>query len=552
MIWQARGIVERVGDPAQSRKMLQPLWGGGNPEEARADLQSRLIAFCKAIFWAFFALIIFLFVMYAKYEGVQPRYQAYVYAVATVALLLLAIIWRGVLLRRPELSQRVLYALDSFILIGSGTTFGSIACIAYDLQASSYTCLIYHSFVVFTRALLVPSSERRTALVSALSFVPIATGAAVLALTRDVGLPGPAFFVGAVLYNLVAVLLAARGSRIIYGLRSQVREAMQLGQYFLEHQIGEGGMGVVYRARHILLRRPTAVKLMQASTPESLVRFQREVQAMSELTHPNTVTVFDYGPTGDGRFYYAMEYLGDGIDLDRLVRSHGAQTSGRVTHILIQVCGALHEAHERGMVHRDIKPQNIILCERGLVPDVAKVVDFGLVKELSEDTGASTQVILGTPAYMAPELVIDPRQVAPAVDIYALGCVGYFLVTGRKVFEGVKTSVDVMVHHRVMAPKKPSEVASVEIPEALEAIIMRCLEKDPTQRFASAAELGEALAALPPARDWSEAEAALWWRGFKARQHEVDAAASSPTLTLPIDLGRRDATRENRVNRRAG
>jgi serine/threonine-protein kinase len=355
--------------------MLQPLWGGtSNPEEARADLQSRLIAFCKAIFWAFFALMIFLFAMYAQYADVEPRYQAYVYAVATVSLLLLAIIWRGILLRLPELSQRVLHALDSFIIIGSGVTFGTIACIAYDLQASSYTCLIYQSFVVFTRALLVPSSERRTAIVSALSFVPIATGAAVLAWTHDVGLPGPAFFVGAVLYNIVAVLLAARGSRIIYGLRSQVREAMQLGQYFLEQKVGEGGMGVVYRARHILLRRPTAVKLMNASTPESLVRFQREVQAMSELTHPNTVTVFDYGPTGDGRFYYAMEYLGDGIDLDRLVRVHGPQTSGRVVHILIQVCGALQEAHERGMDQRDIKPRKISQGERGLVPDVAKDV----------------------------------------------------------------------------------------------------------------------------------------------------------------------------------
>ncbi len=310
------------------------------------------------------------------------------------------------------------------------------------------------------------------------------------------------------------------------------------GQYTLDSKIGEGGNGVVYRARHALLRRPTAVKLMLPERIDAVTldRFEREVQHMSQLTHPNTVAVFDYGRSPDGVFYYAMEYL-DGIDLEKLVAKYGPQPADRVIAILLQVCGALREAHHHGIIHRDIKPANIILCERGDVPDVAKVVDFGLVKEITARQGHDTRGILGTPAYIAPEVVTDPDRVGPAADLYALGAVGYFLLTGRRVFEG-KTVVDICVQHVTATPLPPSRVAAIYVPEGLEQIVMSCLAKQPADRPESAAALASLLRALPIGSAWTEADALQWWREF--RQH-VHPTTSAPTLTITVDLEQRAA-----------
>jgi serine/threonine-protein kinase len=257
---------------------------------------------------------------------------------------------------------------------------------------------------------------------------------------------------------------------------------------------------------------------------------------MSRLTHPNTVAVFDYGRSPDGVFYYAMEYLG-GIDLEHLVQRHGPQPSDRVVHILVQVCGALHEAHTANLIHRDIKPANIILCERGTVLDVAKVVDFGVVKEITQET-ASTTVVLGTPAYVAPEAVTDPDHITHAVDLYALGAVGYFLVTGRRLFEG-KTAVDVCIQHVTQTPRRPSEVAAVAVAPELEAILMTCLAKRPADRYASADALADALAAVPAVGDWGKHDAAAWWSAFRRAQADAAQVSATPTLTMTIDLGSR-------------
>jgi serine/threonine-protein kinase len=269
---------------------------------------------------------------------------------------------------------------------------------------------------------------------------------------------------------------------------------------------------------------------------ENLDRFEREVQHMSQLTHPNTVAVFDYGRSPDGVLYYAMEYLA-GVDLENLVRLHGPQPSSRVIDILVQVCGALQEAHDAGIIHRDIKPANIILCERGGVPDVAKVVDFGLVKEITRDTSASAQIILGTPAYVAPEAVTDPARIGPAADLYALGCVGYFLLTGHRVFEG-KTAVDLCIQHVTAAPRRPTEAAPIKLPPELEDLVMRCLAKDPAARSASASALADALAAIPRIPDWSLAEARRWWRELRERP-EAPPSAAAPTMTITVNLGDR-------------
>jgi eukaryotic-like serine/threonine-protein kinase len=531
---------DRVADPGKSRRFVSAPWRATrSEEESRAYLQSRLAALWKIMFWAFVALILSQVVLYEEIaRELRPRYQNAIYVMGTCGIALMAAIWRGVLLRRT-LTLAQLYGLDMFYAAGSGLALGAGAMLAYDFKASHYVSLIYAAYAVFARTLIVPSSGRWTALVSTVTFVPLVIAAAVLAELADVGMSGPVFFVGGSLLGATAVLLAATGSHIIYGLRRQVSAAMQVGQYTLDRKIGEGGMGAVYRAHHILLRRPTAVKLLLPDRvgADNLARFEREVQHMSQLTHPNTVAVFDYGRSPEGIFYYAMEYLGGGVDLEKLVRVHGRQPAGRVAHILAQVCGALHEAHEGRIIHRDIKPANIILCERGGMPDVAKVVDFGLVKEITAETGASTQIILGTPAYVAPEAVTDPNSIGPSVDLYGLGAVGYFLLTGKRVFEG-KTAVDVCIQHVTARPKPPSELG-VAVSSELEAIIMRCLAKQPAERFATAAEMGDALRALPASADWTQALARAWWKNLQEVEDIGVARSSTPTLTITVDLGHR-------------
>ncbi|HEY6881919.1 MAG TPA: serine/threonine-protein kinase, partial [Polyangiales bacterium] len=283
------------------------------------------------------------------------------------------------------------------------------------------------------RAFLVPSTARRTALVAA---GPVT---AVVLSTYYFYVDGPphpdapgllTYLQVSLVLGLVPIVVTAWTSHTIFGLRERAREAMQLGQYTLLEKIGAGGMGVVYKARHATLRRPTAIKLLPAEKAGShnLARFEREVQLTSTLTHPNTVAIFDYGRSANGILYYAMEYL-DGLDLESLVALTGPMPDGRVVHVLAQVASALAEAHEAGIMHRDIKPQNILLCTRGGMHDFAKVVDFGLVKELGTPGTASLSLagtVVGTPLYMCPEAIVRPSELDARGDLYALGAVGYF------------------------------------------------------------------------------------------------------------------------------
>jgi serine/threonine-protein kinase len=543
--------VNIVAKPSRSRRLLAQsqaaFWRtGSSDDDGRAYLQARMTLYTMLMFWSIVVLLVFLTALYWIYPTIKPRHNDIIFGGATPLLGVVAILWRVFLIRRV-LSVRALYGLDVFYAAGIGVSFAIGALLAKDLRPAGYAALMYVAFLVFMRAIVVPSSGRRTAIISLLVFVPMWITGVILASETTQELPPPAFVVSALVLGVVPILLASVGSDIIYGLRRQVSQAMQLGQYTLESKIGEGGNGAVYRAHHALLRRPTAIKLLLPDRvgAGNLDRFEREVQHMSQLTHPNTVAVFDYGRSPDGVFYYAMEYLG-GIDLEHLVERFGPQPSGRVVHILLQVCGALHEAHAARLIHRDIKPANIILCERGTVLDVAKVVDFGLVKEITRDTDAQAQVVLGTPAYVAPEAVTDPDHITHAVDLYALGAVGYFLVTGRRLFEG-KTAVDVCIQHVTQPPRPPSELAAIS-PE-LEAVLLRCLAKRPEDRYPSAAALAEALEALPPAGDWTRGDAALWWDKFRRSQVAARAASAAPTLTITVDLGSRDqptATRHAR------
>ncbi len=291
------------------------------------------------------------------------------------------------------------------------------------------------------------------------------------------------------------------------------QEIHELGQYTLLNKIGEGGMGAVYKAQHAMLQRPTAVKLLrQENCSESdLARFEREVQLTSRLSHPNTIAIYDYGRAPDGLFYYAMEYL-IGVTLEKFVEKVGPVPEARAIYVLQQVCSSLEEAHELGLVHRDIKPANIMLCKHGGQFDVVKVLDFGLVKDVTEgQTGTTTHnYILGTPLYLSPEAITTPEVVEPARDIYAVGAVAYYLLTGRPVFDGANP-MQIFQKHMGHTQIPPSEVVGWDIDSDLESIVMRCLAKNANERPMTVGDLWTLLAECRKASRWDRNKAKAWW-----------------------------------------
>jgi hypothetical protein len=381
------------------------------------------------------------------------------------------------------------------------------------------------AMVVMLRAAVIPSPPWLSALV-ALVWGGVMTWCSVLGWENvEVIIPRQRFepsMVPLVLNAIATVGLAFVAgviSRVVHGLQAKVREAMQLGQYTLESKIGEGGMGAVYRARHAMLRRPTAVKLLPParSSEQAIARFEREVQETSRLTHPNTVAIFDYGRTSDGVFYYAMEYL-DGISLQDLVEMIGPLPADRTIHILRQAADARAEAPAMRLVHRDVKPDNIVLCERGGIADVVKVLDFGLVKDVDAPADAKLSIasrIQGTPLYMAPEALTDPDAVDGRSDLYSLGAVAYYVLTGETPFGG--TVVEVFGHHLHTRPQRPSDRRGEPIERGIEEIVMRCLEKRPEDRFESAASLGDALQGCVDAEGWTRRRARAWWEENRSR-----------------------------------
>jgi serine/threonine-protein kinase len=338
---------------------------------------------------------------------------------------------------------------------------------------------------------------------------------------------------------IFGIVLSAVGAHVLYGLRETARHALQLGQYTLLDKIGEGGMGVVYLAQHALLRRPTAVKLLPPgrASPNDVERFEREVQLTSLLTHPNTVAIYDYGRTPDGVFYYAMEYL-DGFSLDELVRLTGPQPPGRIIHILRQALRALAEAHGLGIIHRDIKPANILLCERGGVYDFVKVVDFGLVKELESESdarGNATEItaIIGTPHYISPEAIRSPSELDPRSDLYALGAVGYFLLTGKPPFDG-NTLIEIYSHHLHTNVAWPARPVPESPSDDLEAVLRACLAKAQKDRPRDAATCLALLDQCRNAHAWGPREAHAWWMEHGALRRRRQLNPDPEAQTLPM------------------
>lgn len=413
---------------------------------------------------------------------------------------------------------------------------------------------------LFARAIYVPSTARRTSMLATVvgivhlalvfhvwSDVPPLTMNLIAETFQRTEPSEVALFQtgAAAMWWLLTLAGTTAASHVIYGLRKEVRDVRRLGQYELLDKLGEGGMGIVYRARHAMLQRPTAVKLLPPDRvgEQTLSRFEREVRMTAKLTHPNTITVFDYGRTLDGVFYYAMELLDDGATLADVVDATGPMPPARVAQVLIQALGALTEAHAAGLIHRDIKPQNLMLCRRGGMDDVIKVLDFGLVKEMADPSAAAvtgTNVIVGTPHFMAPEMLTRPDDVDDRSDLYALGAVAFFLLTGEHLFDGA-TVVEICGHQLHTPPRRVSAVAEQDVPKGLEAAIMACLAKNPEDRPGSAAALRETIEALELA-PWTAEQAARWWR---ERGHDVTRARSEsaerhtrPSVLLPAPRAR--------------
>jgi eukaryotic-like serine/threonine-protein kinase len=333
-----------------------------------------------------------------------------------------------------------------------------------------------------------------------------------------------------------STLIGIYGSHALQRVRRDAFEARQFGQYVLKEQIGTGGMGEIYRAEHLLLKRPCAIKLIRPerdADEATLNRFEIEVRATARLTHLNTVEIYDYGRATDGTFYYVMELL-RGLDLEDLVRQHGPIAPERAVHLLRQVSGALREAHSTGLVHRDIKPGNIFASERGGVYDVAKLLDFGLVKQKTQDEneeGPRPRKFSGTLLYMAPEQASHYDDADPRSDIYALGAVAFFLLTGQPPFVR-KENAEILRAHAFEEAQAPSLIRP-EIPADLDAVVLRCLRKRPVDRFPDAASLEQALAACLCSDDWNDRRAAEWWQSLATREAATPAILTPQTWTLP-------------------
>ncbi len=542
-------------------------------EEVRAFLQQRV-----ASFGLMFACLFGIFLCWRTFsvvvQGDRSSIAFLPWQVASVAVF--ASMW---LLCRGGARPYIFIRALEFIALNVAAALATLMClqISYAWRPDA-TLLLCLSYTLIARSIMIPSTATRTFVYGIWFMIPFLLAvffihlqhhdAQIYTALADPRLRGDAegiarrWTIMAGLWWTFALIISTATSKVIYGLRHELRDARRLGQYTLTEKLGQGGMGIVYRASHAMLRRPSAIKLLPPERygTEALARFEREVQLTAKLSHPNTIRVFDYGRTPDGVFYYVMEYL-EGASLDEIVGASGPMPAGRVIHLLDQVAGALGEAHGIGLIHRDIKPANIFLTQQGGVLDVAKVLDFGLVKQVDQNEvpvqEQSTLPALthedrftGTPQYMSPEAITTPEAIDARADLYSLGAVGYFLLTGQHVFTG-RSLVEVCSHHLHSVPPPPSLRLGRAIPEDLEALILACLAKTAEKRPENARALQSALRACRDAESWSEDDARRWLDTYGASLRARHASgAVQGTATIAVDLGLRAADDTHR--RRAG
>lgn len=472
------------------------------------------------------------YMCFVAYPG-TPFSRFVIYRVAVE--LLFVLVYRASL--RETVDVRVLFRWLSICFSAAAFT---IAIMAIDLGGIRSPYMHGISLVALVWAALIPTHWRRglpTFVQIGVAFpVVMGVGALISSSARSDWMNAAALtvFVSNYVFVLSSSTLGAILSHLVWKAQQQARK---VGSYYLEERLGAGGMGEVWRARHYLLARRAAIKLIRpeglGGDAESrrvvLTRFEREAQATASLGSPHTIDLYDFGVSDAGTFYYVMELL-VGRDMESLVRNFGQQSPERVLYLLEQVCESLAEAHAFGLVHRDIKPSNIYVCRVGLHYDFVKVLDFGIAKHHRPGTAESTlltrQQVVGTPAYIAPEAILGDKEIDHRADIYALGCVAYYLVTGQLVFEA-ESPMKVLMRHVQDRPIPPSQRTEVAVPADLEALILRCLEKNPDHRPQSAGELLIMARACRVGRRWTDDLAQEWW---EAHLPELCVRPASPSL----------------------
>jgi serine/threonine protein kinase len=433
----------------------------------------------------------------------------------------------------PQSLQRIDILVVSFNILTLSFLFAALS--------PANSVLFPYSFLLLTHALFVPFRPQVQRALGGLTVFSFLSGKMLsyyfLSETQRVlMMKSPEAFWISFGFQIIEVILISWISVLIsqqlFRSREILDDTKHLGSYVIEKELGAGGMGKIYAASHAFLCRPTALKVMQLKHEDletTLSRFEQEVKLCSSLSHPNTVTIFDYGRCPDNTVYYAMELL-EGMDLQRIVEKFGPQPVSRTLYILHQTCSALAEAHSLNIIHRDIKTSNLFLTERGGLYDFVKVLDFGLAKEISCNSSSGLtekDVFLGTPRYIAPECVYHKERIDPRTDIYMLGSVAFWLLTGHAPFEA-PTDIGLIVDHVNTKPKKPSSVIGLRIPEALDGIILKCLEKQQEDRYQNIAELSEALHQVPIEDAWTQEKARDWWKSNFQVEGQGPASQSEP------------------------
>ena len=517
----------RTGPPA-----LQLLRGSGlDTSNGPQFIQQRIAMFAKILAAIALAFLIVGTVVAVAVPGMPSARESTIPMIAHVAgLVLLTAVW--LVCRRGQYSLPVLELIDAGAVIGSGVAWSFF--LSPSVPDSIYWGVDSVMLTLLARAIVVPSSAGRTLRVTVVASLPLLVSMGfwlkqLMAHPEPNALqPALATAIFQLLVLVSSIAMATITSRIMYDLRQKVREANEIGPYVLEEKLGMGGMGEVWRARHRFLVRAAAVKLIRleplggADPAVLLRRFEREARATAALRSPHTVQLYDFGQAEDGTLYYVMEML-VGVDLEKLISKFGPVPAERAIHILKQVCHSLDEAHQNGLTHRDVKPANVFVSGIGSESDFVKVLDFGLVRVQHESPDAD-QVKLtaegsvgGTPAYMAPEVALGEAIYDHRIDIYAVGCIGYWLLTGKLVFEA-DTPMKMIVEHARTPPARPQTRTELPIPPELEQIIMDCLEKDPARRPATAGELAGRLARVPVPQQWTAERAERWWRTHLPQQ----------------------------------
>jgi serine/threonine-protein kinase len=492
--------------------------------ETRDLLRNRLRIAAILFFVGFSVFLVRWYFLWDDWFAAEHRLLFYTHAAVTIVLgLFAARLCRhcNYSLTKLRVAELVIFGCPALFFVVKGLQEATFMTGLTDGHARLPDITTLWMLMIFTYALFIPNTwQRAAAVIGVMALMPIATFAYLWFASPEfvqlASRPEYGGFVSAQIMTLgIAAMVGIVGVQTIGALRRQAFAAKQLGQYRLKKRLGSGGMGEVYLAEHQMMKRPCAVKLIRpekAGDPRMLARFEREVRATAKLSHWNSIDIYDYGRTADGTFYYVMEFL-PGHNVGELVEDYGPIPPARVVYLMDQVCSALNEAHGIGLVHRDIKPANIFCAYRGGVFDVAKLLDFGLAKPSIESNGevqlTMEGTVTGSPLFMSPEQARGDERVDARSDIYSLGAVMYYLLTGQPPFMA-DNPLKVIIAH-ASADVVPPRHISPDLPAELEDIVMRCLEKDPDDRFQDVLELQQALRELALDETWSSDRAAEWW-----------------------------------------